>query len=345
MPSKNYDYCVVGQGISGTLLTYFLRKEGKKVLVIDKYFEKSSSRVAAGIVNPVTGKNFVKTWRADDFIPFALTTYTEMANENGVDSFTKANILRTLDSALDENNWISRTADSTLSDYLVDNADDCEFSGKVSRPFAYGELTGTFHVHIKNILQHFRQQWQETGDLVDEQFIHEDLKHHETGFEYLGYKFKEIIFCEGYQAVNNPFFPDAGLAPSKGEVLLVKIPNAGFKKMYKDKIFIVHQYDDIYWVGSGYEWDTLDESPTQKAYDHLSSQLSRILTIPYEIVDHLAAIRPTMHDRRPVFLEHVVKDGIYLFNGLGTKGSSIGPFAAKKFCRYLLFKNEEDKFL
>lgn len=345
MLSKNYDYCVVGQGIAGTLLTYFLRKEGKKVLVIDKYFEKSSSRVAAGIVNPVTGKNFVKTWRADDFIPFALASYEEMAIDFGIDSYTKANILRALDSALDENNWISRTADSTLSDYLVANADGREFSGKVRRPFAYGELTGTFHVNIKNILQHFRKQWQETGDLVDEQFIHQDLKHQETGFEYYDYKFKEIIFCEGYQAVNNPFFPNTGLAPSKGEVLLVKIPNAGFKKMYKDKIFIVHQYRDVYWVGSGYEWDTLDESPTQKAYDHLYNQISRILTIPYEIVDHLAAIRPTMHDRRPVFIKHDVNDGMYLFNGLGTKGSSIGPFAAKQFCKYLLLKNEEYKFL
>jgi len=52
-----------------------------------------------------------------------------------------------------------------------------------------------------------------------------------------------------------------------------------------------------------------------------------------------------MHDRRPVFLKHGVKDGMYLFNGLGTKGSSIGPFAAKMFCNYLLFKKEEDKFL
>ena len=144
---------------------------------------------------------------------------------------------------------------------------------------------------------------------------------------------------------DNPYFENIGLAPSKGEVLLVRIQHAGFRKMYKDQIFIVHQYDDVYWVGSGYEWNMTDDLPTDKIYNKLKTELERILTVPFEILDHQAAIRPTMFSRRPIFKCHPAIEGMYIFNGLGTKGSSIAPFAAKQFTRYILEKNPEDLIL
>ena len=57
----NVDYLVIGQGIAGTWLSYFLLKQGKSVLVIDQWDEHSASHVASGIINPITGRNFVKT--------------------------------------------------------------------------------------------------------------------------------------------------------------------------------------------------------------------------------------------------------------------------------------------
>ena len=60
MKSDIFDFAVVGQGISGTLISYFLAKAGKNVLVMDNNYIGSSSKVAAGIVNPITGKKFIK---------------------------------------------------------------------------------------------------------------------------------------------------------------------------------------------------------------------------------------------------------------------------------------------
>jgi glycine/D-amino acid oxidase-like deaminating enzyme len=144
---------------------------------------------------------------------------------------------------------------------------------------------------------------------------------------------------KGTKVNTNPFFTKMGFGPSKGEVLHVKIPNADFTKMYKDKIFIVHLYDDVYWVGSGYEWYAPDDLPSDAARTKLTAELDRLLLIPYEILDHKAAIRPTMHNRRPLLAVHVTIPGMYMFNGLGTKGSSIGPFVAKQFAEYLVTKD------
>ena len=64
------NYTIIGQGLAGSILAYFLLKEGQNVQIFDNPSIPSSSKVAAGIYNPVTGKRLVKTWLADDIFPF-----------------------------------------------------------------------------------------------------------------------------------------------------------------------------------------------------------------------------------------------------------------------------------
>ena len=63
------------------------------------------------------------------------------------------------------------------------------------------------------------------------------------------------------------------------------------------------------------------------------------MKIPFEVVDHLAGIRPTVFDRRPFIGLHQQQTQIGIFNGLGTKGASLGPFWAAKFVEFLLDGN------
>ena len=40
-----------------------------RVLVVDREEDITSSKVAAGLVTPITGKNLTKSWRVDEFLP------------------------------------------------------------------------------------------------------------------------------------------------------------------------------------------------------------------------------------------------------------------------------------
>ncbi len=342
---RHFDIAIVGQGIAGTLMAHFLESYGKRVLVIDNGFQGSSSMVAAGIVNPVTGRNFVRSWRIHEFLPFAKDVYDTINAKLNIDCYTIANIIRALDTIEDENNWLARTQDDLVGQFMCTQADISEFEGKINKPLALGELHQTFRVHFAEILKAYKQYLQNKSSYLEDRFDYSKLVILDQGFTYEDYTFTELVFCEGYQTIHNPFFPKIGMAPSKGEVLIVKIPNANFRKMYKDKVFFVHQYDDIYWVGSGYDWDISSEAPTEKAFKTLSDEVARVLKVPYEIMEHKAAIRPTMHGRRPVFKVHQEISNMYLFNGLGTKGGSIGPFAAAQFARYIVHKDLQDLVL
>src|SRR5687767_11017800 len=72
------DVLIVGQGLCGTMLSWFLHKEGKSYVVVDNGSENSSSKVAAGIINPVTGRRYVRSWMVEAFMDFAQLTYGEL---------------------------------------------------------------------------------------------------------------------------------------------------------------------------------------------------------------------------------------------------------------------------
>ena len=64
MSKSSLDYLIVGMGLAGSALAYFLSKNGKKIALIDNNIDQTSSKIAAGLYNPITGRKMVKTWMA-----------------------------------------------------------------------------------------------------------------------------------------------------------------------------------------------------------------------------------------------------------------------------------------
>ena len=87
------DYLVIGQGISGTFLSYYLKHEGKSLVVIDDFQPNSSSRVAAGIINPVTGRRMVTVWLAGEILPFAAKAYSEIGQQLGIKTISPKSVI------------------------------------------------------------------------------------------------------------------------------------------------------------------------------------------------------------------------------------------------------------
>src|ERR1700754_85545 len=69
---KSFDFVIVGQGLAGTALAWHLRWRRFRVLVLDRRDAVTSSRVAAGLLTPITGKRLALTWRFADLWPEAV---------------------------------------------------------------------------------------------------------------------------------------------------------------------------------------------------------------------------------------------------------------------------------
>src|SRR6476469_4542872 len=108
------DYIIIGQGISGTFLSYYLLKAGKTVLVMDAPQQYTASKVASGVINPVTGRRIVKTWLIDELLPFTWDAYTEIGNLLKVPLIRQCNVLDFHATPQMQEAFASRMSEDTL---------------------------------------------------------------------------------------------------------------------------------------------------------------------------------------------------------------------------------------
>lgn len=338
MKQINTEYLIIGQGLAGTLIAHFLIEAGRNVHLIDDNYPRAATKVAAGIINPVTGRRYVKSWRIDQLIPKARQTYLELEQKLGIRIFHSRPVLRALFNNREVNDWQARAFDPAYQAYIVPQGEvDIEHYAKYTQPaFDYGELREGAQVEIGTLAEHYREWFVQQAYLTEEAFDFDQLEVLENGVTYKHIQAQYVIFCEGAKSKNNPYFSYLPYEGNKGEALITSIPEANFKKILKHRIFVVPLADGRYWIGSTSNNFHQNDLPSEKGRQYLSEKLNDLLNTPYELQEHRAAIRPTIKDRRPLLGMHPNYPQIVIFNGLGTKGASLGPYWAQHLADVLL---------
>ena len=329
------DYLIIGQGISGTLLSRALIKEGKKILVIDDGNIATASKVASGIINPVTGKRLVKTWMIDQLLPFALSTYKEIEKELGISVVSKCNILDfhpSLDAAQAFNE-----KQGEEKEYLRGVGDEAKWSEYFRFNYGIGEIDPCLLVNIRAMLAAWRSYLAENNWLLETRFKWEDCKIEDGSVAYKGITAQKIIFCDGAACAENPYFDRLPWSKDKGEALIAAIPDLPVDNIYKQGINIVPWHDGLFWIGATHDWKFTDMQPTPQFRQRVEEQLNYWLKLPYTIIDHIVAARPVNVDRRPFVGFHPLQPTVGIFNGMGTKGCSVAPWFAHQLARHIVY--------
>ncbi|HYK55418.1 MAG TPA: FAD-dependent oxidoreductase, partial [Flavisolibacter sp.] len=167
------DYLIIGQGICGTMLSWFLHKEGKSFIVIDNNNEHSSSKIAAGIINPITGRRYVTTWMIEDVMPFAMQTYKEIGSYFNDHFVFEKSIIDFFPSPQMRNAFVDRiTEDDT---YLHSYPDQNHFNQYFNYDFGCGEISPAYTVHLQLLLASWRKKLVDLNALMQEEFHAEEL--------------------------------------------------------------------------------------------------------------------------------------------------------------------------
>lgn len=337
--SMQPEFIIVGQGICGTWLSYYLQKVNKSFLVIDNNQPNTSSRIAAGIINPVTGRRIVKTWMIDEFIPFIKEAYNELGNDLGITAISQKNIIEFFPNPFMRESFLKRFAED--SSYLQHPEDDEIFKTHFNYEFGYGEIVPAFTAHLETILPAWRKSLQSKNCLLEESLETNQLKIGASSVEYKNIKADKIIFCDGIAAAENPLFRNLPFSFNKGEALIVEIPGLQQKNIYKKGITLAPlAQEGLFWAGSNYLWDFTHSNPTEEFRIETEKQLQSWLKIPFTIIDHKASIRPANVERRPFVGMHPVHKNTGILNGMGTKGCSLAPYFAKQLADHLIYSKE-----
>ena len=116
--NKSVDFIIVGQGLAGSLLAYFLLKKRKQIFIIDNRHQGASSKVAAGIINPITGRRFVKSWMFDELKAYNDVFYPKIESELRIELYKERSVLRFLQKIKDVNEWHSRRSFEEYEMYM-----------------------------------------------------------------------------------------------------------------------------------------------------------------------------------------------------------------------------------
>jgi glycine/D-amino acid oxidase-like deaminating enzyme len=182
-------------------------------------------------------------------------------------------------------------------------------------------------IDLSSLLNAFRKKLSAAGQLMESIFEINALKLSENGIKYQDIDAEWIIFCDGTTSFTNPEFRNLPFAPNKGEVLIIETEGIPMTKtIYKKGISLVPLENNLFWVGSSYDWEFKNEAPDRIFRERTELLLLDWLKRPFTILDHRAAVRPATLERRPFVGFHPLYEHVGILNGMGTKGCSLAPY-------------------
>ncbi|WP_426431156.1 NAD(P)/FAD-dependent oxidoreductase [Winogradskyella sp. HB-48] len=330
---KQVDYIIVGCGLASIALCEQLRANNKSFIVFDDGSQQSSI-VAAGLYNPVILKRFSEVWKAKEQLDIALPVYKKIEEDLNIKIDYKLRLLRRFSSIEEQNLWFNASDKPKLEKYLstqlVKNNNDA-----IDAAFGFGEVLHAGRLDTKKLISSYKDFLKQNQSLIEDSFVHQKLQIESTLVIYENIKAKQIVFAEGFGVKKNPYFKYIPLNGTKGEVLIIKAPELKIDYGVKSSVFIIPLENDLYAVGATYNWTDKSNQPTEEGKQELISKLKTFLKCEFEVVQHLAGIRPTVKDRRPLVGRHPEYQNLYVLNGLGTRGVMIAPYVAEKLYNFV----------
>ncbi|WP_199271537.1 FAD-binding oxidoreductase [Cellulophaga sp. L1A9] len=327
------DYLIVGLGLAGISFCEQLEEHKRSYRVIaDK--SQTSSVVAGGMYNPVILKRFTLAWNAKEQLEKALPFYDKLSEKLQVQLDFKVPVLRRFASIEEQNMWFEASDKPQLNYFLSTKIQKNE-NKSIDAPFGYGEVLHTGRIATKVLLVNYEKYLLKNELLTQETFDYACLELKEDHVVYKGVPARRVIFATGFGMQDNPFFNYLPLNGTKGELLTIKAPELKEEKVIKSSVFVIPMGADLYRVGATYKWKDKTNLPTEESKLELLEKLNTFLNCDYEVVDHVAGIRPTVADRRPLVGQHPTETKLFILNGFGSRGVLIGPTAAASLYQFI----------
>ena len=326
---------IIGQGISGTWLSYWFRKMGARITVMDSRQPFSASRVASGVINPVTGRQVVTTWMADTLLPFAWEHYNELGQLLGK-SFIYATGIHAFPPSR-----------QMMDAYEQKIKDASPYVHALPQTDAYARLFQFVHggvliqpaywIHLPELLESWGDFLRKEGCLLQQEFEESKLEVNVTGVKYDGLEADYIFYCDGPSGMQSAWWRGLPFSLNKGEALIADIPELPRERIYKFGIAtLVPWVNNGWWIGSTYDNRFEDALPSTGFREKMTSFLTQTLKVPFSISGHQAAIRPATVERRPFAGLHPAFPRVGILNGMGTKGVSLAPWLARQVADHVL---------
>ena len=328
------DVLIVGQGLAGSCLAWSLHWAGQRLMIVDRGERATASRIAAGLITPLTGRRLARTPRYDESYLQASEFYRRIEGEQNLQLLTEKPAIRKF---LNEEE--RRLFEQKFTSADVDVAAMTDEHGNV-----FGiEMRNAARLNVRRFLDQTRSYFSSLG-----QYQQADLNadadirvtDDRVSVASLNICSSAVVFCQGWQPGTNRWFPEIPDGPAKGEILRVKLTSYAEEKVVHQGVWAVPESSEepvgSFLVGATYDRDQLNQEPTITGRQVLLSGLQQITEATPEVIEHVAAVRAGTKRRKPILGQHSEHDRVFVLNGLGSRGSLLAPIAADVLKNMLL---------
>ena len=112
------DFLIVGGGLAGSTVAFKLQQKGAKIVQIADVSRPTSSQVAGGMFNPITGKYLTKTWLAEDLYAALFVHYKDIEDRFQASFFFPIGVKRLFNNPENKAHFLGQIVKNNLQDWV-----------------------------------------------------------------------------------------------------------------------------------------------------------------------------------------------------------------------------------
>ncbi|MBD3672583.1 MAG: FAD-binding oxidoreductase [Planctomycetaceae bacterium] len=323
------DTLIIGQGLAGSALAWRLHLRGQNVRLVDRHDPSSSSRIAAGLLTPITGQRLAHYPAWEHLFPEAVAFYREIERLTATKFFYEGPMVRFFASEDERSLFLEKHADA--EDVALCESDD--FPESVNAPWGGFEMKQAARLITDAYLTATRHYFESRDSYHNAELTFpDDLVIQPNGITVprLNLTGQRVVFCQGFEATGNPWFREVPFDAARGEILTLHASDWTEDRIVHAGLWIAPEADNSVRVGASYDRDNLNQLPTDSGRQELLRKLEDVFppSKKWPITSHQAAIRPIIHGRQPRIGLHPRNERLGYFNGLGSRGALLSPHVA-----------------
>jgi glycine/D-amino acid oxidase-like deaminating enzyme len=309
------DILIVGQGLAGTWLAWECERAGISFVISDAgQRESSASRVAAGIVNPITGQRLVKSWRIDSLLPAARAAYRELEGALETELWRRMRLRRIFRDDRERRIFGEKRVRGDLA----------PFAGEADEAGFWVEEAA--RVDVVALLDSAAARWKAQGHWLDGPM---SLAAAEARADL-------VIDCRGFATTREVAWARVPWEYSRGEILELTIEGLDPDVILNRGHWLLPVGPGLAWVGATHDPGVTTATTTAEARATLSVSAAELLDgRAFEVARQFSGVRVNLPDKQPVAGRHPSTARLGVLNGLGAKGVWLAPMLARQWVNHL----------
>lgn len=329
----NLDVIVIGGGLAGALTAFRFVSRGRGVCLVDDGRLDAGTRVAAGVINPISGQRLAMPKFYEAWLPETIAAYRELEVITGRVLIKRFPAVRIFQDAVERDVWIRRSAAPVYRQVVGRMFPGSPLGRRFHAPHGAGEVLGVWVVDMSGVVEACLESRNLDVVRVDEHVGWNDVTRRDGLWHWGEVAAPWIVWCDGPNVLSSPFAREIPWEVSVGEILKIRVPGLPEDHVVFGAKYLVPVGGERFLVGATYDRSRSCARPSEAGREELVAVLDEWLQAEWTVEAHQAGMRVNTRRRAPLAGVYDENRKIALLNGLGSRGALCAPVLAERLVR------------